>query len=103
MKCFYDFECIKFCINCNKEFKTYVVCDNSCGSFECESCKKEFYAQYTNDLKMKQLEQMMKAQYRIFETSKGFIIVAEKHNPECGDFECSDFECGDFECSDSEC
>lgn len=87
MKCFYDFEYIKSCINCNSEFYGHVECDNSCGSFECDKCKKEFYAQYTDNLKIKQLEKMIKQKHKIIETKRGFIIVCENHNPECGEFD----------------
>ncbi len=59
MKCFYDFEYIKQCINCNAKFNGHITCDNSCGSFECEFCKKEFFAQYTDNLKILQIQQMM--------------------------------------------
>lgn len=87
MNCFYDFKHIKKCIKCENEFKYYTECDNSCGSFTCEKCNCEFYAQYTNNLKLKDLEKMIKLNHKIIETKKGFIIILENHNPMCGEFD----------------
>jgi hypothetical protein len=86
MKCFYDFEYITRCINCNSEFFGHTCCDNSCGSFECEKCKKEFFAQYIDNLRLEQIKEIMKSQHKIIETKRGYIIIGIGHNEKCGDF-----------------
>lgn len=87
MKCFYDFDYITHCPNCNNKINSHECCDNACGSFECDHCKKEFYAQYTNDLSNTELKMMTTQKYYIIETKRGFIIICEGHNSECGEFD----------------
>lgn len=87
MKCFYDFEAITHCPQCDTKFNGHLCCDNACGSFECEKCKKEFYAQYANDLTKMELKMMTDQKHYIIDSKKGFIIVCENHNLECGEFD----------------
>lgn len=87
MKCFYDFDKIKTCLMCKTEINICSECDNSCGSFECKNCKKELFAQHTNNMSIIEINKCMKLKHEIIEISQGFIIVCEGHNPECGEFD----------------
>ena len=87
MKCFYDFEKITTCVSCNATFEGHLCCDNSCGSFECENCKQEFYAQYMHDLNLNEVNRMTTQQHWIIETFKGIVIICKGHNFECGELD----------------
>jgi hypothetical protein len=86
MKCFHDFKKIKTCPKCNYKIDGHICCDNDCGTFDCDNCNQEYWAQYLHNLTPSQIP---KEHWKI-EIKKGnnnieIIIVANSHNPYCGD------------------
>ncbi len=81
---FYKWELIKQCHVCKFNFNDHFdICDNDCGSFQCDGCMKEYYAQTDENNQ---------------------IIITDGHNPYCGcdsdDFISSD---EDYHFPDEDC